>query len=907
MSIQYTTDQLQRKFPAAPGSPGFARLAESFRSEGRLDEAIQICQDGLKARPFQLSGYLVLGKALIDAGRLEEAREQFESALRLDPRCLSAMHFLAQIMNKLQWGEAAAGYYRSILEVEPWDADIRALLGQPPLQARTQAALPSTPEAHEPAPAQDYTPVDPNEDTFQKPEGFAGDVMEINLNDGADDLSLEDALAMQPASEAPAAPEMLMEPVPPSTVPVSAAPAVFPESAPAASEPMADEAAPISGQDVEDRLDSLFGADDAMPKTGIASLPVVPDPVFDPDATMLEAPSRPMAPGLPEPGETDMVEVEDPDRVSGSDIEKRLDDLFSLTEEDKFPGSHPAETNAFASPGTASMPAAQAAVDFGMSDFGTRESETDALTEAGGTTGVEMPGESRLETDASLVTEPVPEVSEGMVTGQDVAEQLDHLFGADPVTEERAAEKPDTSDKADAAWSPAALAPSPSSSPEETGEMSSVKEPEPQIPENSMEPQAAKAEAWDLDLESAQPPVGDVMSTESMLPMGWLADAGEQPRITGADIEAQLDKLFDMEGESDRFDAAKVVPGNLQAPVTFADLDPSRPSDAAEAKSQALPGDESDRTVTMPAMKDSGLKESVSDWLARQTDQGAGTDESGELRLTSGRDTMFMPPEESPAPSESGRLSDSDLVPDFDATLELPATRLAVDEESEAFGTMASEDMGALSETTSIEMIDGTDVAERLDELFAPEGSGIETTGMEMPPMEPEALADGALETSDSEAMVTGEEVASRLSEIFEVPATSAEVPLDLETGLETKETAEQPSTVAPQASNPLAPMMDEEDGYPEEEEMPPQNGAAANVATVTLAEIYFQQGLKEQALQIYRQLLEREPGNDSVSKRITEIEASKSEGENRDTDGQKPDSDPRRPRPGLKVPKRKK
>ena len=98
----------------------------------------------------------------------------------------------------------------------------------------------------------------------------------------------------------------------------------------------------------------------------------------------------------------------------------------------------------------------------------------------------------------------------------------------------------------------------------------------------------------------------------------------------------------------------------------------------------------------------------------------------------------------------------------------------------------------------------------------------------------------------------------------------------------------------------PLAPLEDEE-GAPEDEENAPQSAAGANVATVTLAEIYFQQGLREQALQIYRQLLEREPGNESVRTRIQEIEASKPEA------GPGPGTDPRRPKPGLKVPKRKK
>jgi tetratricopeptide (TPR) repeat protein len=50
------------------------------------------------------------------------------------------------------------------------------------------------------------------------------------------------------------------------------------------------------------------------------------------------------------------------------------------------------------------------------------------------------------------------------------------------------------------------------------------------------------------------------------------------------------------------------------------------------------------------------------------------------------------------------------------------------------------------------------------------------------------------------------------------------------------------------------------------------------HVATVTLAEIYLQQGLTEQAAQIFRQLLEREPGDASVKKRLEEIESSTSE-----------------------------
>jgi tetratricopeptide (TPR) repeat protein len=45
------------------------------------------------------------------------------------------------------------------------------------------------------------------------------------------------------------------------------------------------------------------------------------------------------------------------------------------------------------------------------------------------------------------------------------------------------------------------------------------------------------------------------------------------------------------------------------------------------------------------------------------------------------------------------------------------------------------------------------------------------------------------------------------------------------------------------------------------------------HVATATLAEIYLQQGLKEQAAQIFRQLLELHPGDASLKKRLEEID----------------------------------
>ncbi|MDB5049974.1 MAG: hypothetical protein JWO30_3045 [Fibrobacteres bacterium] len=991
MSIQYTADQLQRKFHGPPGAPGFPRLADVLRKEGKIDEAIQMCQDGLRVRPNTLSAYVVLGKALMDAGRMEDARDQFEAALRLDSRCLSAMHFLARIMTKMQWAEAAAGYYRSILEVEPWDSEIRALLGESSPQIGSFPGAASNGNGH--ASALQAQPIE--EDTFHKPEGLAGDVLEVSLNDLAADFlpgqdpsdtasmglgeeSLEDALSSPyDAFDSPQAAASNPEDMRKSRVPESLAEPqpqdVFKTESLGQADAADGDAPPISGQDVEDRLDSLFGSEDgptesmrsatatwspapaeapaveapeaetAGPEAPIdfsladpsgqegsatasgemraadmggispidlASVPDLPNSyaaeamaVGDYSAVDFVTPS----PDLARRDDSQGAEMDEGGRVQGEDIERRLDELFNLTEADDLP---PAAI-ASASLPVAPAPRVDEAVSMGeVVSFGGEVAFRDpgaaeeSFATAGETTMSSFPdagtSESRIE---DLIDIPA-ETAEEIITGQDVADKLDNLFGVE--------------------------APAPVEAKERVPEPVQDFEPKAAaetVPEPAAEPMAkAGPKPWMETAEPSQPPAtGDIMSTESMLPPGWFGDAGDGPTVTGSDVEDQLDKLFNLQDEGDAFKApgAQSGPGDVNTGDTATFKAPisggpeqtygmAMPDGGAPAG--GAPGDESDMTVMMPAMteplpaqdtrvpKDAGrIKESVADWLARQNGES-----------------------ESKA-DEPGAVFNSGMEAAGD-TLILPHEDIAANgEDAEMFGTLAPEDMAGLSDTASIEMVDGVDIAERLDELFAGEGlasarggvvpeSDATSGGTEMSLFTHETgeSPDFASEATDAAGnMVSGEDVSSRLQDIFE--AGSAQKPAvdrsptetGVPTGMETDEELPPITDLGKPSAQPapeLAPMLDEEDGYPEEEEMPSGTGAGANVATVTLAEIYFQQGLREQALQIYRQLLEREPENESVRKRIEEIEAVKPEGGDRG-----PGTDPRRPRPGLKVPKRKK
>ena len=61
-----------------PNSRVFAPLAEAYRKSGMLDEAIQVCLEGLKIHPTYISGRVALARAYYEEKMLGEAKEEFE-------------------------------------------------------------------------------------------------------------------------------------------------------------------------------------------------------------------------------------------------------------------------------------------------------------------------------------------------------------------------------------------------------------------------------------------------------------------------------------------------------------------------------------------------------------------------------------------------------------------------------------------------------------------------------------------------------------------------------------------------------------------------------------------------------------------------------------------------------------
>jgi tetratricopeptide (TPR) repeat protein len=76
-------DSLQRANPAEVFP--LVEQAHQFRSEGRLDEAVDLLRTFTASQPGDVEGHLALGNLLFEAGRYQEASEAFRSACDLAP------------------------------------------------------------------------------------------------------------------------------------------------------------------------------------------------------------------------------------------------------------------------------------------------------------------------------------------------------------------------------------------------------------------------------------------------------------------------------------------------------------------------------------------------------------------------------------------------------------------------------------------------------------------------------------------------------------------------------------------------------------------------------------------------------------------------------------------------------
>jgi tetratricopeptide (TPR) repeat protein len=130
-----------KRFQADPRSRVFAPLAEAYRKAGLLDEAIEICRDGIRHHPNFIGGKVALARALFDKGDYESTVKELEPVVLDAPDNLVAQKLLAEgclILGRLAESLSA---YKVLLFFMPHDQEIAKLVQELESRAYEEGSL----------------------------------------------------------------------------------------------------------------------------------------------------------------------------------------------------------------------------------------------------------------------------------------------------------------------------------------------------------------------------------------------------------------------------------------------------------------------------------------------------------------------------------------------------------------------------------------------------------------------------------------------------------------------------------------------------------------------------------------------------------------------------------------------
>lgn len=168
-----TIESLKERIARDPLSRAFLQLAEEYRKEGRYQEAVRVCLEGLERHPTYHTARLSLGRTHMEAGDLAAARRAFSEVLDLQPENHLAGKLLAEVQKKTSDLAGAADTYRTILRYYPNDREVQGLLSEAlrgsavasaATAEGTPPAPPKTPASPGPAAMPPFRPPDPAPD-----------------------------------------------------------------------------------------------------------------------------------------------------------------------------------------------------------------------------------------------------------------------------------------------------------------------------------------------------------------------------------------------------------------------------------------------------------------------------------------------------------------------------------------------------------------------------------------------------------------------------------------------------------------------------------------------------------------------------------------------------------------------
>jgi tetratricopeptide (TPR) repeat protein len=178
MAYQSEIEKLEARFREKP-EQWFAALADQYRKAGDAKMALELLNAWIDRRPNYTSGYIVLGRCLLDQERLGDAAEAFENVLRLDMENVIALQSLSEIAERRGDLDGARTWLERLLDADPMNDEARDALqhlGKEPVESAEAAEIAEAVETPEPAEANEVSKVaeggeTPDVDSVDEPAG----------------------------------------------------------------------------------------------------------------------------------------------------------------------------------------------------------------------------------------------------------------------------------------------------------------------------------------------------------------------------------------------------------------------------------------------------------------------------------------------------------------------------------------------------------------------------------------------------------------------------------------------------------------------------------------------------------------------------------------------------------------
>jgi tetratricopeptide (TPR) repeat protein len=121
-------ETLKSRLQQEPDSLLFARVADAMLNRDQLDEAIRICEEGIRKHPYYVTGHMVLGKCYLKKKLFDLAEKEFKRVILFDPKYIAAHKYYGDLMREVGWDNTCEMSYRKILSIDPLDRNAREML-----------------------------------------------------------------------------------------------------------------------------------------------------------------------------------------------------------------------------------------------------------------------------------------------------------------------------------------------------------------------------------------------------------------------------------------------------------------------------------------------------------------------------------------------------------------------------------------------------------------------------------------------------------------------------------------------------------------------------------------------------------------------------------------------------------